>query len=272
MAIVRTVEWKLTCTPAEADAKIRQAFTKLDLTPTGDPGTIQGSAKRAIMRNRWSADVNVQLGPAPDGCVAVCRVSMPAGTKHYEVLDDVAEAVGDDLFDNRGLTEALQRLGRASRLFGRKELRHLRNLLHGTEHVVELGQGQYGSKMGIVVLTTERLFFLEKSLGSETLEQFDLPAITSLGVSKKVTGETLQIQAYSRVSEIKSMPHGQADAVSRAFRDVNVMTPQATTAQPSPAPAEDPITVLERLAALRDRGALSPEEFEAKKAELLRRL
>ena len=36
--------------------------------------------------------------------------------------------------------------------------------------------------------------------------------------------------------------------------------------------ANDPIEQLERLAALRDKGVLSGEEFEAKKAELLNRM
>lgn len=37
-------------------------------------------------------------------------------------------------------------------------------------------------------------------------------------------------------------------------------------------PVEDPIALLERLAGLRDKGILSPQEFDAKKAELLARI
>ncbi len=73
---------------------------------------------------------------------------MPAGTKHYEVAADIVEAVGDQLFDDRGLAAAAERLSKPGRLFGRKELRHLGNLLRHSEHVVELGQGQYEGKQG----------------------------------------------------------------------------------------------------------------------------
>jgi hypothetical protein len=36
----------------------------------------------------------------------------------------------------------------------------------------ELGQGVYDNKQGLVVLTTERMFFFEKSMGSQTVEEF----------------------------------------------------------------------------------------------------
>ena len=40
MAIVRTVEWKLRCSAEEADARIREAFTQMELDPEGAPGSI----------------------------------------------------------------------------------------------------------------------------------------------------------------------------------------------------------------------------------------
>lgn len=46
----------------------------------------------------------------------------------------------------------------------------------------------------------------------------------------------------------------------------------APAAEAAPAPANDIFTMLERLAALRDKGILSAAEFEAKKTELLSRL
>lgn len=274
MAIVRTVEWKLRCSAEEADGRLRQALTQMGLQPQGAAGSIHGAAKRALMKNRWSAEVDVEINPTPDGTSAVCRVSMPAGTKHYEVAATIVEAVGDQFFDDRGLVSAGERLGKPGRLFGRKEFRHLGNLLRFSEHVQELGQGQFAGKQGLVVLTDERIFFLEKSLGSETMEQFDLDAITSVGLAKKITGETLRIFTAGHTTEIKSMGHGQGDAIERAFRTVQHSRQQTATAQarPASAPNEDPITQIERLASLRDRGLLSSEEFEAKKAELIGRM
>ena len=270
MGIVRVVEWKLVCTTEEADAAVRRAFTQLELSPEGPPGRIAGRAKRSMLKNRWAADVTVEIQPLDAGAMASCRVDM-LGNKHFAVLGDLAEAMGDDIFDDRGAAQAVERLGKASRLFGRKEVRHLRNQLRASENVLELGQGQYEGKQGLVVLTTERLFFFEKSLGSETVEEFPLKVITSLSVKKAMTGETLKIFASGNQSEIKSMMHGQADALVRGF---HAQTQFAAVEKPSAQPqqAADPLVQLERLGQLRDKGLLSNEEFEAKKAELLGRL
>lgn len=48
--------------------------------------------------------------------------------------------------------------------------------------------------------------------------------------------------------------------------------PPAPAASPPPAPAEDATATLERLASLRDRGLITPEEYDAKKRELLERI
>ena len=209
MAITRTVEWKLTCPPDQADTRVRQAMTELGMKSEGPRGAIHGESKRSFIKNRWSAKVTVDISPTTEGSMAVCHVEMPGGTKHYEVLADIAEAMGNGVFDDRGVTAAIERLGKVSHLFGRKALRHLRNLLYASERVLELGQGSYGRKQGLVVLTNERLFFLEKSLGSETVEQFSLSAINSLLVNKKRTGETLVVNVAGDKAEITGMMHGK---------------------------------------------------------------
>lgn len=133
MSITRTIEWQLTCLPEEADSRFRKALSALDMNPEGPPGEVHGKSKRAIMKNRWSAEVSVHLTSCGiNGSHARCRIEMPGGTKHFEVADDIAASVGEDVFDARGLPEAVQRLGKAGRLFGRKEVVHLRNLLRLT--------------------------------------------------------------------------------------------------------------------------------------------
>lgn len=274
MAIVRAAEWMLVCPPEQAENSIRGAMAELGLEPEGPLGSIRGKSKTALLKNRWSATVEAILSREPSGTKVVWRVDM-LGTKHYELLADIAEGVGDEMFDDRGLRGAIDRLHKASRIFGRKEVRHVRNLLYATERVLELGQGLYQGKQGLIVLTSERLFFLEKSLGSETLEEFSLPAIHSLTVSKKMGGEKLTVHASGNQSDIKQMMHGQADAIVRAFRTVKE-TPRSTQPPAAPPPAAPPqadlLGQIERLAELHSRGILTEGEFEAKKAELMGRL
>jgi hypothetical protein len=200
---------------------------------------------------------------------------MSAGTKHYELLDEIAEHVPDDVFDDQGVTAAVERLGKVGRMFGRKEVRHLHNIIRSTEKVAELGQGQLDGKQGIVVLTTERLFFFERSMmGNESLQEFALPAIQALSLSKKLTGERLEVSYSGTKAEITKMQHGQADAIVRAFHAVK-REALASSAPPQPvttSTAPDPAEQIQKLGQLRDQGLITAEEFEAKKADILARM
>jgi Bacterial PH domain/Short C-terminal domain len=271
MGIVRTVEWKLTTPPAEAEQSLRDALVKLDMTPEGESGRIRAQSGRSLLKNRWAAGIDMEVEPQGSGSLAVVRVDM-AGNKHYALPDEIVENVGDDLYDDRGITDAVQRLGKMGRTFGRKEVRHLQHLLHGSERVIVLGQGQYEKKQGLLVLTNERLFFFEKSLGGqESVEEFSLKSISSIKTEKKMTGERLVIHASGNDAEIKGMTHGQADEIARQFR--RLRAEHESPAPPAPAPpGDDPIAQLEKLASLRDQGIISSDEFEQKKAELMGRI
>jgi hypothetical protein len=85
-----------------------------------------------------------------------------------------------------------------------------------------------------------RLFFFEKSLGgSETVEESPIAAISSMSMHTKMTGETLLVHAAGAKAEIKSMPHGQGDALIRGFwrvkqgPDGSDVTPAAAWCPPS---------------------------------------
>jgi len=100
-------------------------------------------------------------------------------------LDDISEHVPDEVFDDQGITSAVERLGKAGRLFGRKEVKHLHNVIRSTERVLELGQGNLSGKMGLVVLTTERLLFFERSMmGTEPAEVCAGDDPSSVGVEE----------------------------------------------------------------------------------------
>lgn len=75
---------------SKADQRIRSAFETLNLAPDGPPGHIAGRVKRAMLKNRWAAEVVIDVAPAaqPGTTAATCRVDM-TGTKHFAVLSDV---------------------------------------------------------------------------------------------------------------------------------------------------------------------------------------
>lgn len=272
LGITRTINWRLTLPPDEADARLRTAFDKIGLNPEGEPGHISGKSKTNIVKNRWSAKVTADVAPHKSGSIVALCVEMPVGTKHYAVASDVAKEVGDDAFDDRGLAAAADRLRGFSKISGRLELRNVRNYLTATETVQELGQGVWGGKQGLIVLTDERLFFFDKALIGATVEEFPLDAITSIVVKKKLTGEALAITVAGNVTDITGMAHGQGDALAQAFRRIKAdsttlaaghMVP--TIVQQAPSSADE----LAKFAQMHAQGILTDEEFAAAKKRAL---
>lgn len=271
MGLKETVEWSLVVGEQEAQDRFEQALRSLELEVTSSPGRLTGIAKRSLRRNRWAAEVALVFEARGGGSMVLATVDM-TGNKHFEILDEIAEAAGDTLFEDSGIDDAIERLGKLGRVFGRKEVRHLRHIIRAGERVVELGQGTYGDKQGLLVLTNERLFFFEKSLMNQTVEEFEISAISSIEAQKKMSGERLVIHASGNKSEIKNMSNGQSDAISRGFRSVKQQgsTPAAPAA-PAPA-APDVLDQIAKLSSLKDAGVLTEEEFQTKKADLLDRL
>lgn len=254
---------------------VQHALTQAELGNVQTDGNrVSASSARSLRKNRWAAEVIADVSALPEGSEVTWRIEMAAGTKHFELLDSIAELIPEAVFDDRGIAAAVERLGKASRMFGRKEVRHLHNVIRSTEEVVELGQGRIGDKQGIVVLTTERLFFFERSmLGSESTQEFALSVIQALNVSKKLGGERIEVAYSGTKAEITNMQHGQADSIVRAFHRLRRQDAVAATPpSPTEVAAPDPIEQLKKLAQLRDQGILTPEEFEAKKTDLLSRM
>jgi hypothetical protein len=72
---------------------------------------------------------------------------------------------------------------------------------------------------------------------------------------------------------IPTAPAGPAAVTAAAAAAAHPATPHAAPPPAAPAaPAQDPLTTLTELAKLRDSGAITPEEYEAKKTEVLNRI
>ncbi len=118
------------------------------------------ASKRSLLKNRWAAEIRVDLQPSADATVAAITVDM-AGTKHLSLVNELTGPLAGQI-DDRGLNEAKERLGKPGRVFGMLELRALTYLLRGDERVISLGTGQFDGRTGMVCLTTARLLFKVK--------------------------------------------------------------------------------------------------------------
>ncbi|MGC5255373.1 SHOCT domain-containing protein [Gordonia sp. DT218] len=237
------------------------------ITVPGNPVT--GEAKRSLRRNRWASTVTAGVRPESDSTSLVDWAIDMAGDKHYEVLTEILATMPQ--IDDLGVADALDRLGKMGRFFGFREASALTQFLHVEERAVELTQGVYDGRQGMLVLTTERLFFFDKSALSARTEEFDLAAIGSLGFSQKLGGEVIEISISGRSAKIKQVAHGRAETFVQAFRRVRADRgrPRAPLLPPA---APDMAEQIKKLAELRDAGVLTEDEFSAKKADLLSRM
>jgi hypothetical protein len=263
--ILRTVHWTVLDAAGDPIGLITKAVEGTDFAvATASPATIVIEVPRAIAKNRWAATITGTLTAGSKG-TDIEWVVDGLGNKHYEHMVTIADGMPDGSLDDHGIPDAVAKV--ALKLFGRKEIRHLANVLDRGEFVHAIGVGSLGGKMGIVALTDRRLLFLEKSIGSENLVEFSLAAIGAISLGKKLGGETLTVTHSGTAATISTLQHGQGDAIARKFRELKEQ-PAALSAAAAP----DPIDQIERLAGLRDKGILSEEEFQAQKTQLLANL
>ncbi|KZF06620.1 hypothetical protein A2J03_24290 [Rhodococcus sp. EPR-157] len=269
MGIVRIFKLRLLSPYETAFGAVVEAMrdAELEVNAAGNP--ISAKSTRSLRRNRWASEISVALRPEDANRTLVDWTIDMAGDKHFSVLDEVLTRLKVPV-DDLGVEDALERLGKMGRFFGAKEARELFRVVQIDERVVELAQGLYNGNQGMLVLTNQRLFFFDKKFLGSHIEEFDLSAITSLGQTKAMGGETINISISGRSAEIKQVAHGRSDVVIRAFRQVkrDSSAPRGTQASET----HDPADQIRRLAELHDAGILTDAEFDAKKADLLRRI
>ena len=108
---------------------------------------IVGESKRSLRKNRWAATVTAAVRPeTPTSTVVDWSVDM-LGDKHHEVLAEILDATTIPI-DDLGVGDALNRLGKMGRFFGRLEARALTNYVHVDERIGRVAQGIYGNHQG----------------------------------------------------------------------------------------------------------------------------
>lgn len=243
------------------------AAEKLEIRDHANP--IRAKSAFALMKNRWAAELTIEI--LEDRMV--WRIDA-LGDKHDQILDGLLARLPRGMVDDQGIEEAVARLSQSSRWIGSAEIRRLATVLTSTEHVVALAVGTFDQKLGALVLTTERIVFFEQGWKSQDLEEFNIDAIQSLGVSKRMTGESIDIAISGRRAEIASIRHGEGEDFVAAFREVRDLRAAATVPlAPGPlSPGPDAFDQLRRLGELHQAGILTEQEFASKKAEILDRM
>ena len=157
-----------------------------------------------------------------------------------------------------------------------REIKRLADYLWEGETVGQMTTGTYGNGIGLVVLTDRRLLFVQDGVLSKTTEDFPLDKVSSVQwTSGMLMGEII-IFASGNKSAIKQVDKNDGKEIVDTIRHrLSTPPPPAApeaAALPPRQTAVDPIEQLKKLGELRDAGIVTEAEFEAKKAELLRRM
>lgn len=188
-------------------------------------------------------------------------VPQPAGSIEGECQ------VSED--DRPDITAAKSRM--RVKLGAGREIKRLPEHLWEGETVERMTTGTYGNGTGLIVLTDRRLLFLRDGVMSQRSEDFPLEKVSSVQWASGLLMGAITIFASGNKSEIKNVGKDDGKEIVDIVR-ARLSAPQpAPMATPSPT-QPDIIGQIRQLGELKDAGVLSEEEFETKKAELLRRL
>ena len=201
----------------------------------------------------------------------------------WEVAKEFAQLLNDHLAEKRASGELASEHSEdpyaGVEIRGRKSTKLLeaaRGHLDLGEKVLAYVLGQYETEIlgsdsirtGVFLATDRRLLFFAKKLTGFDLESFPYEKISSLEMGKGMMGHYITFFASGNKAKMKWIDVGDVTGFvesARARMDLSSKPVSDPTAL-------DPIAQIEKLAALRDAGALSEEEFAVKKADLLSRI
>ena len=156
-----------------------------------------------------------------------------------------------------------------------KEWPLLAEVLQPGEEIVEVGTGNYEGHLGLVAVTTGRVVFAGRKVGSllkaTKNETFDYSRIQSVDVAANLLAATLTVSGAGPLAVVSAMNPPVARRIADAIRSRlgRPSPPPVATAPPIAAPPVSVAGEIDRLAELHRSGALTDAEFTAAKAKLL---
>lgn len=158
------------------------------------------------------------------------------------------------------------------KLFGRKEIKELPNILWDNEQLKKAVQGIYNNSFGMLVATDRRIIFVDKGFFvGLRVEDFAFDKISSMEYNLGFVMGDITIYTSNNKAVIKSVPKQEArdfcDYVRNAISGYN-STPKAISTEETKNISEE----IEKLFKLKEIGAISENEFQESKAKLLKLL
>lgn len=148
-----------------------------------------------------------------------------------------------------------------------------RHLLPGEEIACWCVAQRKGDTLnGVVALTDRRLIFYRKGLMAEKFEPWPIERITSVESRKGLLLHDVKVHTSGDELEFRGPANAPGLPVALLVEKLQSAMNQADKPQAPEPPTSDPLAQIARLQALHEAGAITAEEFAAKKTELLARL
>lgn len=135
--------------------------------------------------------------------------------------------------------------------------------------------GQDSVRAGALFATEHRIIFYAKKMGGYELESFPYGHIASFEAGKSLMGPHLKFIASGNTVTIKWINGDPAplEAIVKQHMHASTQPAVASGVAAAPVPAaEDHAESLRKLKSLLDQQLITPEEYEAKRAEVLARM
>lgn len=155
----------------------------------------------------------------------------------------------------------------SAELFTKKELYHLPEIVSAGEQIIAYTSGLMSGNTWLIALTDRRVIFLDKGI-VYGLKQviIDLDKINAVSCKTGLMFGEIAITDGASTKKISNVPKATAAPFAAKIQEALESRKQVRHAAPEPT---DVVSLLERLAALRDRGILTDDEFAAQKDIIL---
>lgn len=132
-----------------------------------------------------------------------------------------------------------------------------------------MGTGKNTQHNGALILTSERVAFVRKGFMGEVFQTIPIEKVTSIE-ARSFMGYRV-ITFHTSHDELSFKTFALADEFNALHEHVEKLRTELKVDKSAP-DQETPLDQLKKLAALRDAGIVSEEEFASTKAELLRKI
>lgn len=151
----------------------------------------------------------------------------------------------------------------------KKEFFHLPKILNQGEQPLAVASGMMNSNTWLITLTNQRVIFLDKGM-IFGVKQVDvrLSDISSVGGKTGLLLGEITIGTAGQNYTIKNVVKGTVIPFTNLINETRNSRSQKAENQDG-VPSNDLVTQIERLAALKEKGVLSEEEFQQQKQRIL---